>query len=304
MAGMRLLDLHTLPGETTPTPVLVLALDGWTDAGAGGSEAATWLRTTMPSTRLGAFPPDSLYDYRDRRPVMRIDQGRLEEPEWPRLVVDLLTPAAGPPLLLVSGGEPDFAWQTIAGDLTELAERLGITRYVGLGSVPGPTPHTRPVAMVCTSSDEDLLERIEHPHEEMTVPASAQVLFEQQLGAAGLQTLGMWARVPHYVAGEYPAASRALLQRLSSHLGTPIEGDVLEEEIEETRERLDLAAQGSDEVTEHIQQLEELYDAEQARAESEGGAAGPGLPGSMGGPLPSGEEIADEVERFLRGRRD
>lgn len=295
---MRLLHLDDVPEGHTPAPVLVVAMDGWTDAGTAGSMAAGALRDALPTRRLGQFPPDALYDYRDRRPLLSIDGGELADPQWPELTVDLLQPAAGPPIVLITGGEPDFAWQTVGDDLVELAQRLGATRYVGLGSVPGPVPHTRPTQLVSTSDQEELRDRMGRPHEQMVVPASCQVVLETRFRDAGLRTLGLWARVPHYVAGEFPAASRALLERFSSYLGTPVDPSVLDDEIADNRQRLDLAAEGSEEVTDHIRQLEELHDAEESR---EPGDEGPPMPG---GPLPSGDEIAAEVERFLRGKRD
>lgn len=298
MVAMKHLQVDILPESTSPAPVIVAALDGWTDAGTAGTTAAQTLRDAVDAEQIGAFPPDALYDYRDRRPLLSIDRGELDVPQWPQLGVELLRPAAGPPLALITGGEPDFAWQAVGADLVELAGQLGATRYIGLGSVPGPVPHTRPTQLVCTSDSEELRERMGRPHEQVVVPASFQVVLETQFRDAGLQTLGLWARVPHYVAGEYPAAARALLERFSSFLGTPVDLTVLDEDIAENRQRLDLAADGSEEVTEHIQQLEELHDAEQERTDA--GDDGTPMPS---GPLPSGDEIADEVERFLRGKR-
>jgi hypothetical protein len=299
MGTMNLLRLDTLPEVTSPAPVIVAAIDGWTDAGQGGTTAAHVLQDGAASHRLGSFPPDALYDYRDRRPLLAIDRGELDDPQWPELAVDLLHPTAGPPLVMITGGEPDFAWQSAADDLAELAQQLGASRYIGLGAVPGPVPHTRPTQLVCTSDSEELRERMGRPHEQVVVPASFQVVLETRFRDAGLQTLGLWARVPHYVAGEYPAASRALLERFSSFLGTPVDLSVLDDDIADNRQRLDLAAEGSEEVTEHIQQLEELHDAEHDRGASDD--EGTPMPS---GPLPSGEEIAAEVERFLRGKRD
>jgi hypothetical protein len=250
---------------------------------------------------LGRFDPDALYDYRDRRPALEIDRGRLGDMRWPELTLRHLSPDSGPDLILLSGPEPDLSWRALAEDLMEVADRLGIRRYVGLGSVPGPLPHTRPVQMVCTSNDAALLERLGAPHEQMVVPASAQVALEYELGRHGLTTLGMWVRIPHYVAGPYPEAARALLERLSAHLGTAVDLSELEEDIAANRARLDVASTSSDEVRDHVLQLERLYDAEV------GGPTGPlGIDLLRGGPLsdqdvPSGDEIGAEIERFLRG---
>ncbi len=298
---MRILRLHDIATPVRPDPALVLAFDGWTDAGEGGTRAAAHLLGRSPVQELGVFDADALYDYRGRRPALQIDRGVLREVRWPELRVHHLAPSSGPDLLLVTGPEPDLGWRALSEDLIELADRLGIHRYVGLGSVPGPLPHTRPIQLVCTSSDTQLLERLGAPHEQMVVPASAQVAVEAELAAHGLTTLGMWVRIPHYVAGPYPEASRALLERLSAHLGTPVDLTDLDADIEENRKRLDVASTSSDEVHEHVTQLERLYDAESV------GAEGPlGIDTQRGGPItdvdvPTGDELAAEIERFLRG---
>jgi len=298
---MRLLRLDPSRPVVRPEPALIVAFDGWTDAGAGGTGAAEHLLERYPAQRIGRFDPDALFDYRDRRPELEIDRGRLRQVRWPELTIRHLSPTSGPDLLLMTGPEPDLGWRALADDMKELADMLGIRRYVGLGSVPGPLPHTRPVQLVCTSNDDALLERLGAPHEQMVVPASAQVGLEAELAGHGLTTLGMWVRIPHYVAGPYPEASRALLERLSAHLGTAVDLVDMDADIEANRRRLDVAATSSDEVREHVTQLERLYDAQAV------GDAGPlGIDSARGGPLtdvevPSGDELAAEIERFLRG---
>lgn len=285
---MDLLQLDTdLP--TPPEPVVVmLALDGWTDAGRGGSMAAEALVDQLPTRRVGAFEPDAIFDYRDRRPVLEIDRGLLDDPQWPSLELRLLEPAGGPRLLLLQGDEPDFRWQGLCRDLVEVAERSGAERYVGLGAVPGPIPHTRPARLIATSSDTELLEQIGRPHEQVMVPASFQVVVETALRDVGLTTLGLWARIPHYIAGDYPEGASLLLQRLTRHLELPLDTGVFDDDVEEHRQRLDVAATGSPDVQQHIKQLEEAYDSDTA------------MEGGLGGPLPTGDQIAAEVERFLR----
>lgn len=299
---MDLLHLDNPLDTVGDDPVLVIAMDGWTDAGEGGTAAATVLRDSGPRRHLGGFDGDAVFDFRDRRPPLEIDRGVLGEPQWPTLDVDLVTPPGGPPLLLVHGAEPDLRWRTIAADLLELCELTGARRYVGLGAVPGPIPHTRPVQMVCTSNDTVLLERIGRPHEQVVVPSSCQVAVEATLGAAGIATLGLWARIPHYVAGDYPDGARALLEQVSSHLGTPVDLTALQVAAAENRSRLDLAASGSQEVSEHVAQLERLYDAE---AEAERIVTARGDDAAITEEqVPSAEELGAEIERFLRGRQD
>jgi predicted ATP-grasp superfamily ATP-dependent carboligase len=302
---MRLLRLAADLPDVGPDPVLVAALDGWTDAGSAGTTAAELLIDQFPVTELGAFDPDALYDYRDRRPVVEIDRGHLSAPRWPELRVDLISPPAGPKLILVGGAEPDLRWRTVSTDIIELAQTLGARRYVGLGSVPGPLPHTRPVQLISTSSDPELLGRFGRPHEQVVVPASCQVALEALLQEAGLTTLGLWARLPHYVATDYPAAAKALLERFSAYAGIPVDVTGFEEAIEEQRIQLDEAASASEEITEHVRGLESMYDAvvEAERQQRFEGLDDP-LEGLAPEQVPSGDEIAAEVERFLRGRAD
>ncbi len=300
---MELLRFDSSPPASEQDPVLLVAIDGWTDAGEAGSSAARTLHEAFDTRRLASFDPDALYDYRDRRPELEIDQGILGALRWPELVVDVVTPPSGPQLITVTGAEPDLSWQTVIADLRELVELTGIRRHVGLGAVPGPIPHTRPVHIVCTGSDVELIERLGRAHEHLVVPASCQVVIEKLLAEAGVDTLGMWARIPHYVAGTYPQATRTLLERLSAHLGTPVDLGEFDEAISDNRTRLDLAAASSDEVSEHVRQLERLYDAE-AEAERITEVNAPGRIAISEEEVPSADEIAAEIERFLRGRSD
>jgi hypothetical protein len=99
----------------------------------------------------------------------------------------------------------------------------------------------------------------------------------------------MWARVPHYVAGEYPQAARVLLERFADYIGVDIDTSDLAAEAAENRQRLDHAAQGSPEIERHIADLEAAFDAQIDEQDS------------MGGDLPTGDEIAAELQLFLRG---
>jgi hypothetical protein len=301
---MELLRLDAPLEPGTGDAVLVLAMDGWTDAGLGGTAAAEALREAFAPQRLGHFDGDALYDYRDRRPSLALDRGILGQPEWPELTVERLDPPAGPPLILVTGAEPDLGWQALGRDLVGLAEAVGAKRYVGLGSVPGPIPHTRPVQLICTASDPELAERIGRPHEQVVVPASCQVAMEALLRDAGLTTVGLWVRIPHYVAGEYPEASRALLEQLSAYLGTPVDLTAFQAPIAEHRAKLDVAATSSDEVTQHVAQLERLYDAEAEAERLSGALDGAGTGAMSDQPVPSADELAAEIERFLKGRAE
>jgi len=286
------MELLRLDGPLPPDlhdPVLIIALDGWTDAGEGGTRAARELLDQLGSTRLGVFDPDRLFDYRDRRPVVEIERGSLQNIEWPKLELHVIrTAGSGSDLVVLTGAEPDLGWRSIVDTLVEFADELGVTRSIGLGAVPGPIPHTRPARLIVTSTEEAVFDQFGRPHEEVVVPASAQVALEAELGEAGIAASGFWVRIPHYVATDYPQASQTLLRAVGALLRIDVATTHLDAEVEAQRGKLDDAAAGSPEVQAHISMLEEGYDAETDDD------------GSIGGPIPTGDQIAAELERFLR----
>jgi hypothetical protein len=285
--------------SATPT-VLVAALGGLSDLGFGATAAAAALREQFSARPIAWIDTTTLYDDAERRPTMTVDRWRLADLSWPELTLELLEPPAGPALALLTGPEPSRGWRRLVGEVIDLARGAGITRYVGLGSYPGPTPHTRQVRMLATSSERELAERIGHPQQTFVAPAAFQLVLEHQLTAAGLTTLGLWAQVPHYVSGAYPEASRALLERLSAHLGAPVDLAVFDAAISDVHEELQAATTSSPDGAALIDRLERLHDAEVAD-EPEGGDAGAG--GDIG-PVPSGDVLAEQIERFLRGGAD
>ena len=125
----------------------------------------------------------------------------------------------------------------------------------------------------------------------------------------GIPALGIWAQVPHYVSGmSYPAASAALIEGLHDASGVSIDASSLRSEALLQRSRLDELVAGNDEHRSMVRQLEQIYDAQQA-SDSTGpttttstmhpSGQTPGPPIDAG-QLPSVDELAAEVERYLR----
>lgn len=257
---------------------MVVAFDAWVDAGAAATTAAETIADG--GTMVAEFDADALYDYRARRPTLHIDDGRIISADWPMLTVRRRH-FEGRDALVLSGPEPDYRWQELAGSMVVLARTLGVTEWLTLGSIPAAVPHTRPVTILGLESEPGLLRGgVEAgPMGLMQVPAAAVSVIDLAMSAAGVRTLGYFAQVPHYVNGEYPAAAVALIRAVEPHLGASVPTSMLELRARSMDAKLDSAAASDNSTTSYVERLEELSDESR---------------------LPSGEELIGEIERFLR----
>lgn len=259
--------------------VLVASFDGWVDAAEAASRAVG--QVAGDATVVATFDPDAIFDYRSRRPVLDVQDGRLSELQWPELAIrhERLD---GRDLLIFSGPEPDLRWQELAADAVTLVQRLNVTEWVSLGSVPGAVAHTRPVTVMATASQDGLLDEPAGPEGLLRVPSAALSVLEMAVTEAGTPAVGFYAQVPPYASIGYAAASIALVQRLSRHLGIPIDIEPLLAEEREQHARYDAAVAGDAMLRETVSRLESA--AGDVEAEQ----------------LPSGDDLAREIERFLR----
>jgi hypothetical protein len=270
----------TDPTEPLVAPAMVTAFDGWIDAASASTEAAH--RIAAGGEVLATFDPDLLYDYRSRRPVLDIVDGTLTETAWPELTITR-TSKSGRDLLVFTGPEPDFRWQEIGRDVYELALRLGVVEWVSLGSIPAAVPHTLPVPILATASRSGLLhdDEVQGPQGLLRVPSAALSAVELTISQNGVPTVGFYAQIPHYIGGSFPAATIALLEHAGRHLGVTFPLRELPDEAAATKARIDAAVDADEDSKTYV-----------ARLEAAAGEQG----------LPSGDELASEIERFLRGQ--
>jgi hypothetical protein len=209
--------------------------------------------------------------------------GRLTDMRWPDLSIRHAA-TGGRDLLIFSGAEPDLRWQELARDVAQLATLLGVRLWVSLGAVPGAVPHTMPVPVMSTASQDGLLQAgTPGPEGLLRVPSAALSALEMAVSAAGIPAVGFFAQVPPYASIGYAAASIALLERLGRHLGIDLPVEGLGDQEREQRARYDAAVSGDAMLRQTVEQLESV--AEGVEEEH----------------LPSGDELAREIERFLRG---
>lgn len=289
------MSLHRRHGShDLDRPVLIAALEGWVDAGLGASTALAALLEQVATDPVATFDADLLLDHRSRRPVLHLDHGVNTGMTWPFVELRAVAGQLGRDFLLLVGAEPDYRWKAFTDEVVELAIELGATLVVGLGAYPAAVPHTRQGRLSVSASSEDVASLVgDAVRPSIDVPAGINAALERRCADVGLPAVTLWAQVPHYAANiAYPPASAMLLDGLGRLSGTHLDIASLSEAADATRRRLDALVEKSGEHRSMVRQLEEAVDAETAGRPLAPDAAA----------LPSGDELADEVERFLRGQ--
>ena len=285
----ELFAVHTSP--VLNAPVLVVAMEGWVDAGLGAANAVASLTEHPPATDLVTFDSDHFLDLRARRPMVRIVDGVTTELEWPRTQLRHGHDQAGADMLFLVGPEPDYHWRAFVDAVVQLCLRHGVRLVVGLGAFPAAAPHTRPVRLAATAppGSAELLAQVGVVQGELEVPAGVLSALEVALGDAAVPTISLWARVPHYVSAmPFPMASAALVDGLAAISGLQLDSTALRAAGDRARNQVDELIAGNPEHVAMVAKLEEVIDS------SEGNALGLHE-------VPSADELAAELERFLRG---
>jgi len=260
-------------------PVMVVSFTGWVDGGLAGAGAAAVLVDAMASSRTCArFDLAEYVDLQQTRPTVSLVDGETRKIHWP--TIELVAGVAGRDVLVVTGPEPSVRWKAVADELVAFAATAGVHEAVLLGGMPAPVSHRRPIAVHATAATRSVAQEIGALRADYVGPTGIQSVLQVALGAAGVRAIGLWAQVPHYVAGTpSPPAIRALLARLNELTRVAVDLDGLDEQIDSYLEQVESGLADRPDVAQLVTQLEE--------------AAGPEE-------LPSGDDLAREIERFLR----
>jgi hypothetical protein len=268
--------------------VLVVAFDGWNDAGEAASAAAAQLRTTADYEPVHAVDPELYFDYQYTRPTIGMDAEGARTLTWPDATLWRPRDASGErKLWLLTGVEPARAWQAFTAEFIDVALREDITGIVALGSMMSDVPHTRPISVFAGSDNEQLRTQFALERPTYEGPVGILSILAAAAEAVGIPTAALWASVPHYVAGHTasPKATLALLDRLADLTGASVPRGELPAQALAWEASIDAAAADDEEMTEYIHQLERTRD-------------------TWDSPEASGDAIAQEFERYLRRRGD
>jgi proteasome assembly chaperone (PAC2) family protein len=266
-------------------PLMVAAFEGWNDAGDAATAAVEHLEEVWGATPLAALDPEDYYDYQVNRPMVSVEEDGSRVVTWPTTRISFARlPELGRDVVLVRGIEPNMRWQSFANEILSVCHELGVEMVVTLGALLADSPHTRPVPVSGTSSDDALSRSLNLEPSRYEGPTGIVGVVQDACTRAGVPALSIWAAVPHYVAQPpCPKATLALLRHIEDLLDVPIPLGELPEDARAWERGVDDLAAEDAEVAEYVRSLEEVKDVADA-------------------PEASGDAIAREFERYLRRR--
>jgi proteasome assembly chaperone (PAC2) family protein len=275
-------------------PVLIAGFTGWNDAAEASSLAVGTLKDAWGARRFGHFDAEEFFDFQATRPQITLTDGFTRTIEWPENTLSTTAAAVealrGRGAVLLSGPEPNFRWRSFCDAVAETARDLGAEMIVTMGALLADVPHSRPVSVSANSQDPGLVENLKLSASRYEGPTGITGVLHRFCAEAGLPSVSFWASVPHYLPAVPSApAALALLQNLSVLLRIDVDTSELEETATSYQEQVSVAVAQDSDLSSYVQMLEERFD-----SQVEGGERN----------LPTGDDLAQELEGFLRERND
>lgn len=269
-----------------PGPVLVVAFEGWNDAGDAATGAIEHLWERWGATTFASIAPEEFYDFTTTRPRVRVDGERRRTIDWPANEFGWAVPEGTAGVVLLRGVEPQLRWRTFCDHVLTVAAELRCSHVLTVGALLADVAHSRPTPVFATSEDVGLRQWFGLDRSDYEGPTGIVGVLGAQAASQDLPAAAVWAAVPSYApSAPSPKAAVALVGRITGLLGATVDTSVLDLATVSYEHQLDdLIAEDEDTVA-YVRFLERQHDLEHlAEADDDGDADG----------------LLDEVERFLR----
>ncbi|WP_018656456.1 PAC2 family protein [Actinomadura flavalba] len=278
-----MVELESVPELVDP--VVVAAFEGWNDAGEAASGVVRHLAENWDAVPVAELDPDEYYDFQVTRPLVEMTDGETRGIVWPTTRISWARLPTGRDVVLVHGIEPNMRWRSFCREIVGLVLELGARRVILCGALLADAPHTRPVPVTGAASDVGLVTTLNLEPTRYEGPTGILGVLQDACAKADLETVSLWAAVPHYVAQPpSPKATLALLRRVEDVLDVTVPLGELPEEARAWEHGVNELAEEDTEVADYVRTLEEQKDAADL-------------------PEATGDAIARDFERYLR-RRD
>jgi predicted ATP-grasp superfamily ATP-dependent carboligase len=162
---------------------------------------------------------------------------------------------------------------------------------ITLGALLADVPHSRPVSITGIGSTAALVERLGFEPPSYEGPTGIVGVLQNAFAEAGVDSVSLWASVPHYVAASpNPKVALALVRGFEGIAGVAVDAAELESAAEDYERQVSAAVASDPEVKAFVERLETAVDEVQAENPPDEES------------LPSADTIARDFQRFLRQR--
>jgi len=269
-------------------PVMLVALRGLFDIGGVATSALDWMLKERDALVIADIDPDPFFDFTQERPEQFIDEDGEKQIRWPENEFMIIRyPEGARDMIVLNGIEPHVSWNTFTQCVVSVAQGLGCNLVVSLGAAAEQVPHTRVPLVVGSTTNEDLAMRLGLSRPQYQGPTGVAGVMLDALERAGIPSVSLRVGVPHYLMhAQHPKSAAALLQHLQHVLGIPTDHTNLVDEMSRWQELHDAAVEGDPEASAYVKMLERRHDQLIEKT------------------LASGDDLAAELEEFLRGQSD
>lgn len=237
-------------------PWLLLAFEGWNDAGEAGTKALRFLSDALRAVPLAEIDPDEFYDFTVRRPSIRVDDDGDRSVEWPATEFRYGALPDGREIVIGVGVEPHFRWRRYCDAIVDLALDMGVQQVALVGGYLADVVYSQPVALTGLSTDPADLESLGVDDSSYEGPIGIVGVLDDRLRREGLSVASLWAGLPHYIdASPNPRGALALVNTLGSLLGLEVEDAPLRIEAAEFEERISRVVAADAELADYVRRL-------------------------------------------------
>jgi len=286
------LSFMTVP--TLNRPILVLAFAGWNDAGDSATFAAKFLSQRLAAHKFASLDPETFYNFVEKRPQVRVRNGE-REILWPANEFSYVRDAGLVQDVIIGiGVEPHLRWRAYIDSILQVVQQCRVELVVTLGALLADVVYSRPVRITGSASDPTLAQRLHLSTSRYEGPTGIVGTLNDACKRQGLPAISIWANVPHYIAASPNIkAALVLVRRVFTLLDFSADLSDLESAASDFDQRVAKVLASDAKVAEYVRRLEEREEDEDEEEE---------YPGNTDA-LPSGEDLARELEEFLREQR-
>ena len=235
---------------------LILAFEGWNDAGGAASSALDFVSNAIRSVPLADIDCEEFFDFTVRRPEVYFDDEGGRRIRWPTLEFRYGSIDASRELVTGIGDEPHLRWKAFSGSVAELCSGLGLRRVVMLGAYLADVVYSRPVQVTGFATRVDDLERIGVSISSHQGSTGIIGVLAERLEREGANVVSLWAGLPHYInLSPNPRGALALVQKLAQLLDIRVDDAPLCKEAEEFEEKISRLVVNDAELTAYVKQL-------------------------------------------------